>query len=153
MVLREVAFARQGKLGIEFTADEDGGPPAVRAILPKGLASALPPRNASGGSSSAAERAGAWLLQGQRAAEPARATVRLCGLALVLCTVGCVVGTAGFIGHTATGPLALKWNGVLGIWTWGVTDPQQKTRRGCSVSSSLRASGSLSVTCSGGRAA
>ena len=43
MVLREVAFARQGKLGIEFTADEDGGPPAVRAILPKGLASALPP--------------------------------------------------------------------------------------------------------------
>ncbi len=42
MVLREVAFARQGKLGIEFEADEGGGAPTVKQILRDGLASALP---------------------------------------------------------------------------------------------------------------
>ena len=42
MVLREVAFARQGKLGIEFEADVGGGAPTVKQILEEGLASALP---------------------------------------------------------------------------------------------------------------
>eukprot|EP01051_Picozoa_sp_SAG22_P008657 SAG22_NODE_673_length_7973_cov_3.643129_7_plen_116_part_00 len=55
--------------------------------------------------------------QGQRAG--GRATAQLCALGLLLSAVGCAAGTAGFIGYTATAPLALEWNGALGLWTWG----------------------------------
>ena len=50
MVLREVAFARSGRLGIEFTADGRGGPPVVRSILGDGLAAQLPPEAVPPGS-------------------------------------------------------------------------------------------------------
>lgn len=63
----------------------------------------------------------AWL-QRKRESKPALVTMGLCALGLALCLLGSGVGMAGFIMHTAQGPLILKWNGALGLWTWGCSE-------------------------------
>ena len=36
-----------------------------------------------------------------------------------ICTFAVIKGIVGFAQHTATVPLQLEWNGVLGVWSWG----------------------------------
>lgn len=46
--------------------------------------------------------------------------IACCGVSL--CTYAVIKGAWGFAHHTATTRLLLKWNGALGVWSWGSGD-------------------------------
>jgi hypothetical protein len=82
------------------------------------VASFLPSSNRGGRCSKGICSCAAWL-QRKRDNNPASAITALCVAGFTLCLLGVGVGTTGFIAHTAQAPLVLKWNGALGLWTWG----------------------------------